>query len=67
MLVDGDGVARAVADREGLGVTVGDGLAFGVALLAVDADGDGCGRVGFDVDVDVVGDDPGVPVAAGGW
>jgi hypothetical protein len=42
VLVDGDGVARAVADLEGLGVTVGAGLAFGVALRALDADGDGC-------------------------
>jgi hypothetical protein len=45
VLVDGDGVARAVADLEGLGVTVGDGLAVGVALRVLDADDDGCGRV----------------------
>jgi hypothetical protein len=63
VLVDGDGVARAVADLEELGVTVGDGLAFGVVLGVLDADGDGCRGVG--VGVGVV--DPGVPVEAGGW
>ena len=42
VLVDGDGVARAVAYLEGLGATVGDGLAFGVALGVGDVDRDGC-------------------------
>ena len=41
VLVDGDGVAPTVADPERLGVTVGDGLAFGVALGVADADGAG--------------------------
>ena len=40
--VDGDGVARAVADLEELGVTVGDGLAFGVAVGVGDVDRDAC-------------------------
>jgi hypothetical protein len=62
VLVDGDGVARTVADPEGLGVTVGDGLAFGVALRVLDADGDGCRGVGVGVGVD----DAGVPDEAGG-
>jgi hypothetical protein len=54
VLVDGDGVARAVADLEGLVVTVCDGLTFGVALRVVDADGDGCRRVGVGVGVTCV-------------
>jgi hypothetical protein len=54
VLVDGNGVARAVADLEELGVTVGDGLAFGVALRVLDADGDVCLGVGVRVVVGVV-------------
>jgi hypothetical protein len=66
VLVDGDGVARTVADPEGPGVTAGDGLAFGVALRVLDADGDGCRGV----DAGVVGEvevEVEVPVEAGGW
>jgi hypothetical protein len=64
VLVDGDGVARTVADPDG--VTVGDGLAFGVALRVLDADGDGCRGVGGGVAGDVVVEVD-VPVEGGGW
>ncbi len=64
MLVEEDGVAPTVADPEGLGVRVGDGLTFGVALGVADADGDGCVGVGVGVGVGVDAD---VVVEAGGW